>query len=342
MFLCLPALAALGTWVHLFPPHTRLCVQNHTQRGTTQSAPGARRFIWFSCFCRRSSRQPQGPCRGTRSRLGGPAEGSRLPCSGSTVPWAGDSSAAGMVTVSAAGGLKGHLETLGQGQRRGALSHAAHTQALGGQRTGCAGADGGKLRGERGGASAHLRGREDSGQGLGPVGSLGLTCGLPSYRLGRLSTSLSGPRFCPGWGGHVEQRVKWERCSGHGGAPAAPPHAPSLPRKIQQPRVRFPSWPCSTMALASDLPPLGLCPFICKTGSQPSPGAAARITRGRCEQAPGRGPPQMSARRGNTVPLSEMLGGLSRVSRTPFSLNIVCLMVTCRASLGAECGFPLW
>lgn len=241
MFLCLPALAALGTWVHLFPPHTRLCVQNHTQRGTTQSAPGARRFIWFSCFCRRSSRQPQGPCRGTRPRLGGPAEGSRLPCSGSTVPWAGDSSAAGMVTVSAAGGLKGHLETLGQGQRRGALSHAAHTQALGGQRTGCAGADGGKLRGERGGASAHLRGREDSGAGPGASRVAGahvrpplLPSWPPLHKPQRPTVLpwLGGPRGAESQVGEVLRAWRGPGCT---------PHAPSLPRKIQQPRVRFPS-----------------------------------------------------------------------------------------------------
>lgn len=78
---------------------------------------------------------------------------------------------AGRATDSAAGGLEGQPEALGQGWRRGALGQAAHRQALGGQRAGRAGADGSKLQGERERASVHLRGRPGGqGQGLGPSG----------------------------------------------------------------------------------------------------------------------------------------------------------------------------
>ena len=61
---------------------------------------------------------------------------------------------------SAARGLQCQAEARGQALRRGALSRAAHGQALGGQCAGRAGADGGELqgRGERG-ASVHLPGR---------------------------------------------------------------------------------------------------------------------------------------------------------------------------------------
>lgn len=46
---------------------------------------------------------------------------------------------------SAAVRLKCHPDASGQGSGRGALSRAAHRQALRGQGTCCAGADGGKL-----------------------------------------------------------------------------------------------------------------------------------------------------------------------------------------------------
>lgn len=159
----LPGLAVLRTWARLFPPQTQLCVGNDTQQVTAQSAEEPAGLFGFLPAARGAlagpgSRGNQGSHRGTRQKRGEPHDASPS-CSSSsspTLPWARDSSVAERATESAAGALKCQLEALGEGQRRGTLGHAAHRQALGGQRTGCAGADGGKLQGEREGASTHL------------------------------------------------------------------------------------------------------------------------------------------------------------------------------------------
>lgn len=67
------------------------------------------------------------------------------------------------VAGSAAVGLKRHPDASSQGLGRGALSRAAHRQALRGQGARCAGADGGKLRREGGRPQCTSRAQAEAG-----------------------------------------------------------------------------------------------------------------------------------------------------------------------------------